>query len=194
MQPVLHTPRLTLRPVTTADVEPLWVLWTHPRVRRYLWDDRSISREEATIVVADCMALGASGLGLWVLEGNDTGGIRGAAPNDDAGALGCAGLLPVSTAARYDERIAGLVEPIVVLAPAARGQGFAQEALAALIVHAAETLGLTHIAGVTDVPNTPSDRMLRRAGFRVLGEVPGPKHPLRTYLLDVDRPGPSSLP
>jgi hypothetical protein len=28
--------------------------------------------------------------------------------------------------------------------------------------------------------------MLRRAGFRPLGEVPGPRHPIRTYLYGPD--------
>lgn len=38
------------------------------------------------------------------------------------------------------------------------------------------------LAGVADVPNVRSDRMLRRAGFDVPGEVPEPRHALRTYL------------
>jgi hypothetical protein len=44
------------------------------------------------------------------------------------------------------------------------------------------------VAGVTDVPNIASDRMLRRAGFTVLSECAGPRHPLRTYLWEA-QPG-----
>jgi RimJ/RimL family protein N-acetyltransferase len=160
VQPTFETQRLQLRPATLADLDALWALWTAPAVRRFLWDDRAITRDEA-----------AAALGLWVIEA------RG-----EVGATGCAGLLPVSTAAEHDPRLAGLVEPLVALAPAAWGRGYAGEALAALLGHAAGALGLARLAGVTDGPNVASDRMLRRAGFRVLGEVPGPRHGLRTYL------------
>jgi RimJ/RimL family protein N-acetyltransferase len=98
--------------------------------------------------------------------------------------VGCAGLLPVTTAAESEPRLAGLVEPLVALRPEAWGRGLAAEALGALQHHAADALGLARLAGVTDVPNAASDRMLRRAGFRPLGECDGPAHRLRTYLWD----------
>lgn len=176
MQPALRTARLALHPVTPDDVDPLWALWTDPAVRQYLWDDRTITREEAAATLADCCALAPQGLGLWRVDAIDSATSGGSA------FLGCAGLLPVSTAAEYEPRLAGLVEPLVALAPSAWGRGYAVEALAALTRHAAGTLGLGRLAGVTDVPNVASDRMLRRAGFTVLGEVPGPRCRLRTYL------------
>lgn len=186
MQPTLSTVRLELRPAEPADVDTLWALWTDPAVRHYLWDDRTITRAEAAATLADCAPLGAQGLGLWVVRL-----ARGATAGPPAGGavLGCAGLLPVSTAARYDARLAGLVEPLVALAPGAWGRGYAQEALAALLRHAGTTLGLARLAGVTDVPNAASDRMLRRAGFVALGEVPGPRYSLRTYLWEAPSTG-----
>lgn len=178
MQPTLKTTRLELRPATPADVDALWALWTTPAVREFLWDDREISRDEAAATLADCVALGADGLGLWLLHE------RGASTSGAVALLGCAGLLPVSTAAEYDARLTGLVEPLVALAPSAWGRAYATEALDELLRYASRTLGLVRVAGVTDVPNTRSDRMLRRAGFTVLGEVAGPRYPLRTYLWD----------
>lgn len=191
MQRVLSTARLSLRPATLGDVDTLWALWTDPAVRKYLWDDREISRAEAATTLAECCALGAQGLGLWLLESATP-----ARPTSFAAEslFGCAGLLPVSTAAEYDPRLAGLVEPLVALAPSAWGRGYAAEALAELLRHAASELGLERLAGVTDVPNVASDLMLRRAGFQVIGEVPGPRYRLRTYLwqasgaTDVARP------
>lgn len=179
MQPTLTTARLSLRPVTPDDAEGLWTVWTDPLVRRFLWDDRAISREEAAATISDCCALGPDGLGLWVLA--ERGPTVDATPTADV-LLGCAGLLPVSTAAEYEPRLAGLVEPLVALMPSAWGRGYATEALAELLRYARQTLGLARLAGVTDVPNAASDRMLRRAGFEVLGEVPGPRYALRTYL------------
>ena len=185
MQPTLTSPRLALRPVQPSDVDALWSLWTDPDVRRFLWDDRSITRDEATATSADCLALSDAGLGLWMIQVQGRSGSSSGAP--DTSATGCAGLLPVSTAAEYEPRLAGLVEPLVALAPNVWGQGYATEALTTLLAYATSTLGLSQLAGVTDVPNVASDRMLRRAGFVVIGESAGPRYPLRTYLWDTAR-------
>ncbi|MGZ8470669.1 MAG: GNAT family N-acetyltransferase [Gemmatirosa sp.] len=174
MQPTLATTRLVLRPAQASDLDALWALWTGPEVRRFLWDDRRIARDEATATLADCLALAPRGLGLWLLAPRD----------DDARTIGCAGLLPAGTAAEHEPRLAGLVEVLVALAPDAWGHGHATETLAALQAHAARTLGLSQLAAVTDVPNVASDRMLRRAGFAVLGGTTGPRHPLRSYVWD----------
>jgi RimJ/RimL family protein N-acetyltransferase len=171
----LTTKRLLLRPARPTDLDALWALWTDAEVRRFLWDDRVITRDEAAATLADCDALGAEGLGLWVLEPQAPGVV-------ECDPLGCAGLFPVSTAARYEPRLAGMVEPLVALAPRVWGRGYAQEALGALIAYARAPLGRSRLAAVTDVPNAASDRMLRRAGFIVLGETMGPRYPLRTYL------------
>lgn len=180
MQPHLESERLILTPVATGDLDALWRLWRQPDVRRFLWDDRVITREEAAAAIADALALADKGLGLWKLE-----------PLTDAGAslLGCAGLLPVTTATEFETRLAGLVEPLVALDPRVWRAGLAAEALATLVGYASRELRLTRLAGVTDVPNAASDRMLRRAGFQPLGECAGPRYPMRTYLLDLATPG-----
>jgi RimJ/RimL family protein N-acetyltransferase len=172
MQPPLTTARLILRPAAPADVDELHALWTHPDVRRYLWDDRIIDRALAESTLADCLGLASDGLGLWICERTD---------HADPAFVGCAGLLPVSTAADYDETLAGMIEPLVALAPAHWGRGYAQEALRALLAYAEHTLGVNRLAAVTDVPNEASDRMLRRAGFHPLREAGGPRYPLRVY-------------
>jgi RimJ/RimL family protein N-acetyltransferase len=173
MQRTLATPRLVLRPATADDLDALHTLWTHPEVRRFLWDDQLISRDAAAATLSDCLHLAADGLGLWVCE------LPGAAGPQ---AVGCAGLLPVSTATEYDAELAGMVEPLVALDPARWGRGYAHEALGALLDYATAALRLRRLAGVTDVPNHASDRMLRRAGFQARGEVRGPRHPLRLYV------------
>jgi RimJ/RimL family protein N-acetyltransferase len=172
----LQSRRLTFRPVQASDIEELWRLWTFPEVRRFLWDDRLITRDEAGSTIEDCEALAERGLGLWVLR-----------PDGSDAFIGCAGLFPVVTAATYEPRLTGLVEPLVALAPKHWGRGYAVEALQALIGYATSHLVLTQLAAVTDVPNVRSDQMLRRAGFVELSETDGPKYRLRTYLLDVRR-------
>ena len=181
-QPPLITERLALLPSTDADLDALWTLWTDRDVRRYLWDDREISRDEAAGALADCLALAPRGPGLWVITPRLTDGAVGGGDSDAPTVIGCAGLLPVTTAAEFEPRLAGMVEPLVALAPAHQRQGYAGEALMALLHYATDTLGVRQVAGVTDVPNAASDRMLRRAGFRVLSECDGPRYRLRTYL------------
>mgnify|MGYP001810181985 CR=1 FL=1 len=165
--------------VKLDDVDSLWQLWTDPDVRRFLWDDRTVTREEAAVMVADWLSVRRQGLGLWTLHAGAPVA-SGAAP--DRTLQGCAGLMPVTTAAAFDGRIGGLVEPLVALAPRAWRRGYAQAARAALQRHAMDALGLITLAGVTDVPNDASHRMLARAGLVPLGEVPGPRYRLRTYL------------
>ena len=57
-------------------------------------------------------------------------------------------------------------------------------ALVAALQPAFRTLDLARLAGVTDVPNEASRRMLVRAGFELLSECEGLRHRLRAYLLD----------
>lgn len=195
MLPTLRTARLILRPAHADDVAPLWRLWRSPEVRRYLWDDREILQAEAAQVVEDLLALAPHGMGLWVVERP----AAGEATPDDASPpvpIGCAALSPASTTAQFEPAIAGLVEPLVALAPSQWGRGFAAEVLAALVSYAFEALEVAELAGATDVPNTASDRMLRRLGFVPFSEVPGPRYPMRIYRLarPPALPAPESAP
>jgi hypothetical protein len=55
-----------LRPVAASDVAALHELWMHPDVRRFLWDDAVLPRDETAPVVARSEASFAeSGHGLW---------------------------------------------------------------------------------------------------------------------------------
>jgi [ribosomal protein S5]-alanine N-acetyltransferase len=175
MQPILDTPRLRLKPVADEDFEALWALWTEPQVRKFLWDDLVIARDQARETIRDFETLAAQGLGLWTVAQRETA----------SGLIGCAALAPVSTAAQYYPSIAGAVEPLVALASAWWHRGYALETLRALVEHARETLRLDRLVGVTDVPNVSSDRLLRKGGFVPCAETDGPCHRLRHYRLEL---------
>jgi RimJ/RimL family protein N-acetyltransferase len=171
MVPPLHTARLVLSPAVADDLDALHALWADADVRHYLFDDEPVSRERAAAVLADTLAL-ADGLGLWSVRlkgGRDL--------------IGCVGLMPVATAAEYDPSLAGAVEPLAAFAPAAWGNGYATEALTAVLRYGFDDLGLPLVAAVNDVPNAASDRLVRRLGFEVTGECDGPKYRLRTCRL-----------
>jgi [ribosomal protein S5]-alanine N-acetyltransferase len=173
IQPTLTTTRTTLAPTVPADLDALWAIWRDPEVRRYLFDDQPVSRERAAEVLDGCRAEAGRGLGLWTIR-----------EEADAAIIGCAGLMPADTSAEYDPTLRGLVEPIVALAPGRWGRGHAVDALRALVDYAFGPLEVPRLAGVTDVPNEASHRMLTRAGFVPQRECNGPHYRIRTYLLD----------
>lgn len=178
---MLTTERLLLRPIRSEDASWLRALWDEPDVRRFLFDDEPVEMTRTTGVLTDALALAPRGLGLWALEP------RARAAESAAEPLGCAGLLPVSAAAEFYPAVAGGIEPLVALAPAAWGHGYATEALTALIDHGGSALGLTRLAAAVDVPNAASIRLVERLGFRTVAETAGPRYPLRHFELTTSR-------
>ena len=171
-QPILPTRRGRLVPATRNDLDGLWAVWRTPEVRRYLFDDAPVDRARASAVLDACLAEGPHGRGLWTIH-----------VESERTLVGCAGLMPIGIA-EYDPTLAGLLEPIVALAPAWWGRGRAVEALRALVDYGFGALALERIAGAADVPNEASHRMLERAGFVRQRECDGRRYRLRTYLLE----------
>ncbi|MBL8230669.1 MAG: GNAT family N-acetyltransferase [Bryobacterales bacterium] len=175
--PVIETQRLELRPYLPEDASAHAAIWRVPEVRRYLFDDREITLEEAAELLAQIREHEAKGLGLWSIWLRD--GSRAL--------IGAVSLMPVSTAAEFDPSLASEVEPLIVLDPSVWGRGYATEALTAVLCYGFDSLRLERIVGINDVPNQASDRVLRRVGFEVLSEFDGPKHRLRSYTLRADQ-------
>ncbi len=68
MESQLETNRLSLRPFNTNDLDSLHRLWTHPDVRRYLWDGIEITRERAAEEIAKSIeSFNNRGFGFWAL-------------------------------------------------------------------------------------------------------------------------------
>jgi ribosomal-protein-alanine N-acetyltransferase len=159
----LDTDRLRLRPAEHADLDRLWVLWTDPEVRRFLWDDEAISREHAAEVLNALIEAGAeSGRRLWTLW-------------VDGEFAGCCGLLETTDPAEPD--------PMCALLPAMQHRGYATEALRAMIAHAFADLGVRRLSATVDLPNQASHRLVQRLGFARQGEMDGPKYRMVLYTL-----------
>lgn len=68
--PVIKTTRVLLRSFRNVDIDALSMLWTDPQVRRYLWDNEIISREQATdrlLWFAFSWRRAGPGVALWLL-------------------------------------------------------------------------------------------------------------------------------
>ena len=142
----LQSERLTLIPFRPEHVDDLHALWTHADVRRYLWDDEVISREQAAEVVeASEESFREHGFGLWALS----------LVGDDE-LIGFAGLRHFGCG---DE-----VELLYGLHPDHWGRGLATEASRAVLDHGF-SLGLTEIFAGSDPPNVASLRVMDRLGF-----------------------------
>ena len=143
---LLRTERLDLRPCGIDDLEALHGLWCEGEVRRFLFDDRCISRDEArSFVEASVESFANHSFGLWLFRERHGDPIAGF-----AGLLGA------------------LQEPprlIFGTRPQLWGRGYATEAAAAVLRYAMGTLGLTRVLADVDEPNTASGRVLEKLGM-----------------------------
>jgi RimJ/RimL family protein N-acetyltransferase len=149
---ILQTERLWLRPFAREDIDILHRIWTDPDVRRYLWDDKIISRERAGAEVDDSVAsFRANGFGMWVIL------LSGATE-----VSGFAGFRRFGSPAAKKELMYGVV-------PYLWGRGYASEAVRALLRFGFDELGEERIYARTDPPNVASMRVMEKAGMSYLG-------------------------
>ena len=171
MKPYLSMPRGRLRPARSGDLDGLVRLLHGEEVRRYLCDNAVLPRETVAKMLERSGQLDSDGLGLWVIE---------LGREDFAGV---AGLQPASWEAGAAPEMASGIEPIIAVDPTSWGQGFAGEALDALIDYARGALGLARLVAAVDQPSARSHRLMRRCGFAAIGTAPGPAYELVLYTL-----------
>jgi ribosomal-protein-alanine N-acetyltransferase len=162
-RPTLGTARLWLSPASAGDAQALQSIWNEPEVRKQLWDDKPVSIERAREVVdAGNVAFRERGFGLWCVNLTHSGVL--------AGFCGLRGFGD-----------AGEIEVIFGLGPSRMGNGYATEAVRAVLVHGFGACGLPVVWGRVDEPNARSIRVLERLGMTLRGTRPGPRFPLREY-------------
>ena len=145
MVKTIMTARLRLRPCEPGDIDVLHQLWIDPVVRRYLWDDSAITREQAAAVVASSLEHWSTyGYGQWVML-----------QREHEKPIGFCGFRPAEWTP-HPELLYGL-------APSYWKQGLATEAVTAILQFGFETLGFDRVVAATDVPNTASVRVMEKA-------------------------------
>jgi RimJ/RimL family protein N-acetyltransferase len=136
-----------------ADSDALHAIFNEPGVRRYLFDDSLLSREETRQHVEAARAHGG-----WVIcrEGS---------------IVGLVSLRPVGS-----DR-----ELMIAIGERYWGRGVASAAARVAMRHGFEVLKLGRILASVDLPNERSHRLMARLGFMPCGESDGPKYRLRNY-------------
>jgi [ribosomal protein S5]-alanine N-acetyltransferase len=146
--PIIETARLKLRPFTTANVSDLHSLWIDPGVRKYLWDDEVISREQVASVIDESISLfEASQFGLW-----------GVFFREDETLVGFCGYWFFHDPPQ--------LQLLYGIAPREWGSGLATEAARAVIRYGFEELSFDRIIASADAPNQASLRVMEKAGMR----------------------------
>ncbi len=164
---LLTTEDLELRPCEAGDLEALFRLWTDPAVRRFLFDDREVSREEALhFIDRSDSSFREEGYGLWLFF--------------ERGARSLAGFSGLLRSPEGESLIFGT-------RPDLWGRGYAFEASSAVVAYAFETLGLARVRADVDEPNTVSIRVLEKLGMRRTGRRIVNEHPLLDYEIENPR-------
>ena len=168
MDHVLRSERLVLCPVTADDHPVLLAHWAAPEVRRFLFDDATLSAAEITEVIEDSARdFGRAGYGLWLIHGKD-------GPDDLVGTdlVGTAGLRPLEDLG---------LEVFYSLAAGSWGRGYATEAARAVLDHALGPVGLPEVLAEVDEGNTASIAVIERLGMTPFDTVPGVLGPMIRY-------------
>jgi ribosomal-protein-alanine N-acetyltransferase len=169
---VLTTPRLLIRSFTLADAPFIVELLNDPDWLRHIGDRQVRTLEQARAYLRDgpLAAARRQGFSLWAVQGREAEG--------ESTPLGMCGLV----------RRAGLddVDLGYAFLPAARGQGLAREAAAAVLAHGFGPLGLARIVAITSIDNLASGRVLTSIGMRLERRLRVPGHDDDSLLYSAD--------
>ncbi|MCP4537046.1 MAG: GNAT family N-acetyltransferase [Chloroflexi bacterium] len=145
--PTIITPRLTLRPFTEDDIDPMYQIMIGKDVLRYFPRTDPPERDRVEKMVLGLLKHWKEyGYGLWAVESRSNGDL-----------MGRCGLqyLPDT-----DE-----VEVDFILGREFWGQGFATEAGRTSVRHGFDELGVKSIVGIVHVDNGASQRALEKLGL-----------------------------
>ena len=145
---ILQTSRLTLRPMTIADAEPLHAIMSDAEVMAF-WDVSEFEDIELTTLILKSQLAGmkAKKSAYWAME-----------LSSDKTFIGCCDLSEID---RWHHR----AEVGFIVAKAYWGDGYAQEAMGAVLDHAAQSLKLRRLSARTHLGNIRSVRLLEKLGF-----------------------------
>ena len=152
--PTLRTPRLDLRWIELAEAPEMFAIYSHPEVVRY-WDGPGVpDLPKATAMIEDIHRLfHARVLFQWGIARRDTGRLIGGCTLFQMELKHRRGTIGYAVGREH------------------WGQGYAQEAITALLDFAFDALDFHRIEADVDPRNARSLRLLEKLGFRREGEM-----------------------
>lgn len=149
MNLILETPRLSLRPLTLADLDALAPMYADPDIRRH-FPEGTQTREQTRDEIAWIMdgQYGQYGYGLWATILKDTGAF-----------IGRCGLIPWQQPGRLEVEVAYLLDKPYW------GKGLATEAARGIVDYAFTTLKLPKVVCYMWPANKASERVAQKAGL-----------------------------
>lgn len=150
--PTIRTPRLMLRAITPDDVDALFRIFGDLELTRY-WGHPTLADRTAAETLAEDIRAGAAS-GKLLQWGIALGGT--------------ADLIGTCTLASLDRKNRR-ADIGAALAPEHHSQGYAEEAVRAVIDHGFGELDLHRLTADVDPRNTPALRLVERLGFRKEG-------------------------
>jgi ribosomal-protein-alanine N-acetyltransferase len=153
---ILETSRLRLRPLRQTDAADLHALMSDAEVMAF-WDISQVEDIELTsIILGDQVKqMKAKKAAYWAMELRESGVF-----------IGCCDLSEID---RWHHR----AEVGFIVAKAYWGDGYTQEAMAAVIDYGAQALRLKRLSARTHLGNVRSVRLLERLGFHNEGLLRG---------------------
>ena len=163
---VIETGRLRLRWFAEPDAAFILELLNEPEWKQYIGDKNvtTLAAARDYIESGPCTSYRRYGFGLWAMQ-----------RKSDAELVGMCGLIKRDTLADVDLGFALLARHA--------GKGYAQEAAAATLAYARDTLGLARVVAITTPDNTRSARVVERLGMRRSGTVRIVDESLNLYTL-----------
>jgi aminoglycoside 6'-N-acetyltransferase len=153
----LDTARLVVRAFEIRDVDALHAYRNDPQTARFQSWTSPYPFEQARAAVTEMRGVDRLRVGDWTQLAVER--------RDAAGLIGDIGVR-LSDDARE-------AEVGYTFAPAARGQGYASEAVAAVVEHLFDRVGVRRVEARADPDNGRSRRLLERIGFTYVGTAEG---------------------
>jgi len=172
MPRILETPRLVLRHLEPADLDPLFSLYRDREIRQYFPDGtRTLeqTREELDFFLNGHPR--SPELGLWATIEKESGAF-----------LGRCGLLPWNIEGRREVELAFLIDK------RRWGEGLATEASLGIVDYAANALGLSRLICLIHPENARSIATARKVGMRFEREHTDEYGPCHIYARELMRP------
>lgn len=156
--PVIETERLRLRAHLHSDLDPIAAMLGDPAVMRHIGGQAHPREDAWRRMLCGPGMWSVLGYGYWVVERRDDGVV-----------IGQAGLADFKRA--MDPSIEGLPEAGWLFATHAHGQGYAREAVQAMLGWADTRLPADEVVAIIDPDNASSIRLAERTGFAVREEA-----------------------